>query len=298
MFHDKIAGVGGHGHNLLWNWVSGVSSTNHQYVLHSCTAWVGTCGVSLPDHQAASLKSDLASWLRPASWLALQAMQIWLGWGPCFTCIEHGTPDTIIAKSTFAGDGQSAEGGTDRISLNLPRVKCFFYSSEFNPHPHPPSRISSRQSNRRWHQLKILLTHCDLCHWFAINWLDLLSIPFTTVAGIILWTARETTAFAVALTGKPTTENGVCADAIETHTTRVFAKLQEHIESRPKYQDLGFAHVDPKSLSFHVSLPEDQFLLQFIQRVIDDDHVICVRVFTGTSCMKFLGEGFQNHDGQ
>ena len=36
---------------------------------------------------------------------------------------------------------------------------------------------------------------------------------------------------------------------------RGFVGLLKHIEPRPRYRDLGFAHVDPKSLSFHVSLP-------------------------------------------
>ena len=47
----------------------------------------------------------------------------------------------------------------------------------------------------------------------------------------------------------------------ESHATGVFTRLMKHIETRPSYQDLGFAHVDPKSLSFHVGLPEDQLRL-------------------------------------
>ena len=53
----------------------------------------------------------------------------------------------------------------------------------------------------------------------------------------------------------------ICADAIETHATGFFARLLKHMEPWPKYQDLGFAHVDPESLSFHVCLPDDQLLL-------------------------------------
>ena len=61
-------------------------------------------------------------------------------------------------------------------------------------------------------------------------------------------------------TGTTTTENGICVDALQTNATEVFVRLLKHIEPRPRYQDLGFAHVDPKSLSFHVGLPEDQLL--------------------------------------
>ena len=84
-------------------------------------------------------------------------------------------------------------------------------------------------------------------------------------------------------------KNRVDADAIETHVTGVFAGLLKHIESWPRYLDLGFAHVDPKSIFFHVSLPEDQLLLQFTLRFTDDDQVICIHVYPCIPCTKLLG---------
>ena len=77
---------------------------------------------------------------------------------------------------------------------------------------------------------------------------------------------------------------------------RFFFGLLKHIDPWPRYQDFCFVHVDPKSLSSHVSLLEDQLLLRFLQRFRDDDQVICIQVFPGTFCWKILGKGFQNHD--
>ena len=47
------------------------------------------------------------------------------------------------------------------------------------------------------------------------------------------------------------------------------------MKSCPGYQNLGFAHVDPKSLSIHAKLPEGQLLLQYLPRLMDDVQVIC-----------------------
>ena len=148
-----------------------------------------------------------------------------------------------------------------------------------------------------WHHIKLLLTHFHLYRLSAIYWSDLFSAPFTPGAGIRLQAARDATAFLVGPTGTFTEENGIFADALETHTKRLFTRLLKHIEPQCRYRDLGFAHVKPKSLSFHVGLPEDQRLLSFLQRFSDDDQVICVQVFPGTSYRKLLGEGFQNREG-
>ena len=48
----------------------------------------------------------------------------------------------------------------------------------------------------------------------------------------------------------------------------------------------------------HVSIPEEQFLLQFLQRFKDDDQVICIQVFPGASCTKLLWEDFHKCDEQ
>ena len=32
-------------HGLLWDWISGLPSTNHRFVLHGHAIWVGRCGV-------------------------------------------------------------------------------------------------------------------------------------------------------------------------------------------------------------------------------------------------------------
>ena len=45
-----------------------------------------------------------------------------------------------------------------------------------------------------------------------------------------LQTARDAAAFLVDPTGTTTPENGICADALETHATGVFARLLKHIE--------------------------------------------------------------------
>ena len=41
--------------------------------------------------------------------------------------------------------------------------------------------------------------------------------------------ARDATPFLVDPTGTTTTENGICANALETHAPGVFAKFLEHI---------------------------------------------------------------------
>ena len=97
--------------------------------------------------------------------------------------------------------------------------------------------------------------------WPAIYWFGLPNALFTPVAGIRLQRARDATASLVDPTGTTTTENGICADALETHGTVVFARLLKHIKPWPRYQHLVFCSCW-KSLSFHVSLPEDQLLLQ------------------------------------
>ena len=91
--------------------------------------------------------------------------------------------------------------------------------------------------------------------------------------------------------GSTVTWDWVFADTLETHGTVVFAGLLKHVRFRPRYQDLGFVHIDLKSLSFHARLPEDQHLLWFLQRFRDDNQVICIciQVFLGTSCAKLLG---------
>ena len=134
--------------------------------------------------------------------------------------------------------------------------------------------------------------------------------PLSLVCHLLFWTVRYTwgldrlqmtrdaSAFLVDSTGTTTTENRIYTDAIETHDTRVIVGLLNHIESRPRYQRLGFVHVDPKFLSFHVSPPEDQLLLQFLQRFRDDDQVISIQVSPWTFRMELLGEGIQNRDEQ
>ena len=54
---------------------------------------------------------------------------------------------------------------------------------------------------------------------------------------------QDSSVFLVDPTGATTTENGICSDALKPHPTDIFARLLKHIEPRPRYQDLGFAHV-------------------------------------------------------
>ena len=57
--------------------------------------------------------------------------------------------------------------------------------------------------------------------------------------------------------------------------------IRKHIKSLTRYQDLGLAQVDPKSLSFHVDVINDQLILQFLQWLIYDGQVICIKCFQG-----------------
>ena len=88
---------------------------------------------------------------------------------------------------------------------------------------------------------------------------------FTPEVGIRLEGARDTTASLVDAIGTTFTEHAVCADTLETHGAGVFARLLNHTEFWPRYQDLGFAHVDPKFLSFYARFPEDHLVSQFLQ---------------------------------
>ena len=57
-------------------------------------------------------------------------------------------------------------------------------------------------------------------------------------------------------TGINPTENGVC----EARGAGVFARFWTLSSPGPRYQGFGFVHIDQTSLSFHVSLPEEQLL--------------------------------------
>ena len=155
----------------------------------------------------------------------------------------------------------------DRSSLDLPRV-------------------SSPEVTKAWHHLKLLP---GLCHWFVIYMSGLPSTPFTTEAGIRLQRTRETTASLVDQTGTTTTENGICADALETHATgghnrtseahRVPAQISmvscQKSPARHAYAwQIGHIWQDTLDIrtsvlpmlsrtpfSFHVGLPEDQLFL-------------------------------------
>ena len=135
--------------------------------------------------------------------------------------------------------------------------------------------------------------------------------PLSLVCHLLVWPVQHTVytccwdqasesqgyhSISVDATGTTLTGNGVCAHALETHTNVLFTRHLKNIEAQPRYQDLGFVDVDPRSLSFHIGLWEDQLLLQFLQRLNDDDLVICIQVFPGTSCTKLLGKGFQSRD--
>ena len=79
--------------------------------------------------------------------------------------------------------------------------------------------------------------------------------------------------------GTTITENKICDNILDTHAPGDFARLWKHIEPQRLYPDLGFADVHLKSLSFHVGLPEDQLLLQLLQRFSDDDQIIYIQLF-------------------
>ena len=83
------------------------------------------------------------------------------------------------------------------------------------------------------------------------------------------------------------TEDAICADTWETHGTWVSPLLLTQPESWLRYQ----------GLSSYARLPEDRLLLQFLQWS-DDDQVISIQVFPGTSCTKLLGGSFYNHNEQ
>ena len=64
----------GSGHDLLWDWASGLPSNNHHYVLHGHAIWVSGCRVPLLDCQAASSPRDPASWLGSWWWLRTSSL--------------------------------------------------------------------------------------------------------------------------------------------------------------------------------------------------------------------------------
>ena len=109
--------------------------------------------------------------------------------------------------------------------------------------------------------------------------------PFTPEAGFSLQRARDTTAFLVYPTGTTTTENGVCADYLETHTTGVFTRLLKHIEPGPRYQDLGFAMLTRSTIPSMLVFPRISLSCSSFS---DDDQVICIQVFPGTVDLSYV----------
>ena len=122
--------------------------------------------------------------------------------------------------------GNEREVRTCRSLLNLPHVTRHLVMEE---------KFTTTRGQavpkviEGWHHLRLLCAHCNLCRWSAIYWSGLPLTPYTPKAGIRLQKTRDTTAFLVNPTGTTTTENGVCAYALETHATGVLPRLLKYI---------------------------------------------------------------------
>ena len=128
--------------------------------------------------------------------------------------MEDGAPDPRMVNSSSGGDGKWA-GVEDRWDLVgfAPYDTALCDSSEFTT---AIRGLAVPKETGGWHHLTLLPSHCDICQKSSIYWSGLSRAPFTPEAGIRLQTARDATVFLVDPTETATTENGICADVLET----------------------------------------------------------------------------------
>ena len=115
----------------------------------------------------------------------------------------------VYSKWTGCEDGQ--EGAHWLCTM---RHGILWFKRSHNRLP----RKSSPRGNRRLAPPQASPTHCDICHWSAIYWSGL----FSTALHIKLgsgFRGPEVSLSLVDTTATTTTENGVCADALETDGT-------------------------------------------------------------------------------
>ena len=119
--------------------------------------------IPLPDHQAASLAGDLASWPGPWRWhrtqrvIALQAMQIRWGCGSGFSCMVHVAADSRIVNSSSGCEVEWTEGEDGQDLIELAPCGIFWWKRVHKRH----LRISSPRGNRRMAPRLASPTRCD-----------------------------------------------------------------------------------------------------------------------------------------
>ena len=138
----------GQGQDLLWDWVSGLSSASHCYVLHGRAIWVGGCRVlcqivklhRLWEILQADLVlgGDIAHPVDHSLVIVLQVMQVRWGWGTGFTCMKHITADAQTLLLEVMGNEQEVRMGRSSLNQNL----------VIEVHNHR-QRTSSPRGNRR-----------------------------------------------------------------------------------------------------------------------------------------------------
>ena len=179
---------------------------------------------------------------------------------------ENDYVDARIGNSPSGGDGNWEGSGMGRGSLNYPIIHdILWWKWVHNRH----QMISSPQGSIRMTQpqaspfpLWVLSLAWHLLVW-PVQYIHRLHLKLEFGFKNAIQNARDTTPSLVNSTGTTSTENWVFVNILGTHGAVVSAGLLKLIKSRPRYLDLGFAHIDLKSFSLHSGLSEDQLLLQF-----------------------------------
>ena len=163
------------------------------------------------------------------------------GWGPDFTCMEHGVLDALIVNVSSGSNGLCA-GGNDG--------QKFIYT----PMPSEDKQSPKSQKDSTTSNFSLSTVIAAIALAYPVHRLHLklrLGFREPEIPLLLLFTQLE----------QPPQEKGVYSDKFETRGTGVFARLLKHMGSQPRYQGPSFVHVGLKSLSFHISLPEDKLLL-------------------------------------
>ena len=160
-------------------------------------------------------------------------------------------------------------------------------------------KISSPWGSREMASPQAFHSHCDLYHWSAIYRPGQSSTSFTPESGIGFQSARDTTASLVEPTGTTFTDDWICADAREKHGKGIFCRNFEDYWVKTQLWGPRFCPCCPEvpflpcwSSRGAASLAAPPAIQRWGQSVV------CIQVSPGASCLKLLGEGFQNRDEQ